>query len=222
MKASLIEHSLKWLQAGIDGASGPHPGAPLEEDADETKPKLSQQTTKMLARINSAESEGQVTVKRSRTEEAVTLLEQTTYAASDRSSSKARGTDIEGCPQNPRSTPKAVRRSQSTTIDTPWLLSFELWKRGSRWCASQPPFTLNREEKLYKNLGATQKRRPTGFDLMEKIQQTQTHQTRRRDEKRRQGVKAERLNRSTSPAVTGDEASATTARKSLLKNGNRV
>jgi len=58
--------------------------------------------------------------------------------------------------------------------------------------------------------------------LMEKIQQTQTHQTRRRDEKRKQGVKAERLNRSTSPAVTGDEASATTARKSLLKIANRV
>lgn len=66
MKASLIEHSPKWLQADIDGASGPHPGAPLEEDANETNPKLSQQTTKMLARINSAESEGQVTVKRSR------------------------------------------------------------------------------------------------------------------------------------------------------------
>ena len=215
----------------------------------------------------------------------MTLLEQATYATADRSSSKARGTDTEGCPQNPRLTPRAVRRNQSTTIDTPWLLSFELWKRGSRWCASQPPFTLNREENLYKDLGATQKRRPTGvrrwdrsgdgsgasyipanlrshiwprskrsrwlkvyprhpqltptsqaslvfqrdqrhlwfqFDLMEKIQQTQTHQTRRRDEKRRQGVETERLDRSTSPVVTGDEASATTTRKSLLKIANRV
>ncbi|KAF2540617.1 hypothetical protein F2Q68_00032977 [Brassica cretica] len=37
LKASSIEHSPKWLQADIDRASGTHPGAPLEEDADETK-----------------------------------------------------------------------------------------------------------------------------------------------------------------------------------------
>ena len=37
MKASSIEHSPKWLQAGIDGTSGTHSGAPLEEDVDKTQ-----------------------------------------------------------------------------------------------------------------------------------------------------------------------------------------